>query len=435
MVLEQIKEQPTEWISCGIMDLICSSIGFIFLYSEIKQRFYGDIPFTTRWSKYLSLSCITSGFLLGVFGVFMQIPGLCIFSRFAKRICTLIQVESIGLYQLCRLYHCFANEKIHSTNYGYPKWIFIVMFTLPGLMVIMYMSAVLFGDDYWVFYTKCGYSESWEYYYYYQSQRKISFNEKTASLLFYSSVIVGLIWDGLTLFLYIFKIKQLNIYQDRGKIVYKKIISILHKLATLTLLYQFAVLFIFLIQTTLHGILTRESLYYRISSGFIGTFSSLPFTMSMYLMLDHNKKSYLRFLRCIYHCKLYIICCFCRNIVTEQIDYDIKDLNVSDSPTNSTNDATTKTQDLFEEVGGINDTQTNHKVGRNTATMGGVNISDIQRFESDPNTSPTFKQDGHTEISMHIVRQISEPNATNTGTKTEDLYPNRFRGTGNSNTL
>ena len=172
-MLEQTKEQPTEWISCGIMEVICLSIGFIFLYFEIKQRFYGDVSFRNKWFKYLSLSCITSGFLMSVFRIFQQIPGLCIFGRFAKHICSLMQFGSIGSYQLCRLYYCFANGRTHSLNNGYPKWIFIIMFTIAGLVAIMYMFGSFFHNDYrWLFFAKCGYSESWEYYYYYYQSKR-----------------------------------------------------------------------------------------------------------------------------------------------------------------------------------------------------------------------------------------------------------------------
>ena len=97
---------------------------------------------------------------------------------------------------------------------------------------------------------------------------------------------MGLIWDMSLLFFYIFKIKQANIYQHREKIVYKKIISKLYKITTLTLFYEFAILFMVLIQLTLTGIFTRNSLYYRVSTGLVGAFVPLPFTISMYLMLD-----------------------------------------------------------------------------------------------------------------------------------------------------
>ena len=103
-------------------------------------------------------------------------------------------------------------------------------------------------------------------------------------------------------------------------------------------------------------------------------------------------------------------------------------------------DTMTKTEDLFKEIGGINDTQTNHKVGMNTTTIGGINVSDIQRcctFGSDSNQGDNKEiviNMNEWEV-IHVDRQFSAPNTTVTDTKTEDLYPNRFKRCSNNDIL
>ena len=49
------------------------------------------------------------------------------------------------------------------------------------------------------------------------------------------------------------------------------------------------------------------------------TMISLTYILSMYLLMDHNKDKYHKFLKIVYNMRLYWICCCYRNMVIEQL--------------------------------------------------------------------------------------------------------------------
>ena len=58
--------------------------------------------------------------------------------------------------------------------------------------------------------------------------------------------------------------------------------------------------------------------------------ASIAICISMYLMMDHNKNEYVRFLKFIRKSKVYWICCNCKAIVMQQLmEFDDDGSNLS----------------------------------------------------------------------------------------------------------
>ena len=218
---------------------------------------------------------------------------------------------SMGFYQLSRLYYCFANNQIHSDK-GYPKWLFNIMYIIGVIICLNYAVSNETMPNFSIFNSKCGINDKFEFYYHslHIINTKISvFYPITTILCFYA-------WDLFTLYLYISKIRTFRMYKDKDPSVYKRIQSILQKIFILTTFYQIAGFFYMLISASLMSVFGVASII-GIS---IMAVSSLTFSLSMYLMMDHNRTEYLRFLKILQYLKLNYLCCKWRYFVLEQIE-------------------------------------------------------------------------------------------------------------------
>ena len=271
------------------------------------------------------MSCVVSGFLCPLFLILEYIPGLCTFSTYTGWLCMNIQFLSMGLYQLARLYYCFANDQIHS-NKGYPKWVFIVM-VIIGVIVIINLNISYIFIVASLMKRECGYSNRFEYYY-----RPVFHYFAGVYPWHYGTLLILLSWDAVTLLLYVWKIKTFTHIttsrrasdsdlkkQEHDTAVHSRIMSILHKIAILTLFYQFVTLFGMVFINTLHVIIGNEPMIYWILSHFMNGVLSFSLSVSMYLMMEHNKNEYVKFLRAVYYVRLYWLCCCCGHIVNDQL--------------------------------------------------------------------------------------------------------------------
>ena len=313
-----VKVPVATWIPYVIIDVIAIFFGFIILRCEIQKRRQLRVKFTTKWFKFFSIACISCSFMMGVFAPLQFIPGLCIFSHYLFLVSFGTAGLFMGLYQLHRLYYCFANEQVHS-NKGYAKWVFIIMFTW-GILPWVYFCIILFlggGDDTLSgIRSTCGFNDNHEYYFHPIQLIHLSPHHLT---------IIGLsfqIWDILTLFMYMYKIWTFRKYQSEQPIVYKRIMSLLHKIFILTVFYQvFSVIHIAVHQMQIVVIS-------RISRRLV----NLSISLAMYLMLDHNKEDYVRFLKVIYFMKFHWVCCCWRYFVIDQLkecDIDSQQITIS----------------------------------------------------------------------------------------------------------
>ena len=265
--------------------------------------------------------CIASGITFGVFWFLTNMNGFCIFGEWICISCMTLQALVMGFYQLSRLYHCFSNDKIHS-NKGYPRSLFIVMYTLGlilGLVGIIKNSFTSARDD---FRAKCGVNIGDLNYYYKQYNMNI-FNIDGQVLKNIISV-SWFGWDVSTLFLYIFKMMSFKRYRGTQPEIYRRITSILFKIFILTIFYEItsAVSIVLILSDRLFIFEQFGRLLYSVS-----------FSFAMFLMMDYNKEQYKVFLSSILYVKCNVLCCCWRKIVVDQIDElteDTKILEVDD---------------------------------------------------------------------------------------------------------
>ena len=235
----------------------------------------------------------------------------------------------MGLFQLSRLYYCFANDKIH-TKKGYPKWLFYVM-VIWGILYFI-SSSLDNGVTAEAFFSKCEYDKNLNIYYY-RIERLIN-QIWVWSLL---NRIAFLAWDLSTLCLFLHKIRSFTKQRSSNQAhahVHQRVMSILYKISILTIFYELAGT-----PGMLGEIYFQVWGWDRFSSALIyasQVFWPVATSYAIVLMLEHNKKEYAIFLKRTYKYKLHWICCCFRFIVIEQInqldgDQEIKKLS-TDTP-------------------------------------------------------------------------------------------------------
>ena len=315
---------PSYWISLATVTMCFFMISFLIIKNEVKIRTEGTIKFTTKSLEYTSISCIISGFIANILFFLMWFDKLCIFSEWLANIFLYIQFSFMGFYQLSRLYYAFANCQIHS-HLGYPKWLFIIMFIFGITIFITYSLSMLFSE--FGLHSECGINSNLQYYH-----QQIHNNHQT--LTFWGTFVSALlyaVWDLLTLSLYMLKIRLFKKYKKSQPSVYKRISSILYKIAIITLFYDITSLIFVAITSVLWTLNSTQSEWFGWIASVINRTGPVIFGVSMMLMMDYNRGIYHRFLHFIYGAKLYVCCCCCRFMVLEQleeIDQNMNELSV-----------------------------------------------------------------------------------------------------------
>ena len=333
---------PARWIIVSVLAAMNILAITICLRYEMKQRSQQNCSFTTNSLRYTSISCIICGLITNILSLAKLIPGLCLFVRWLSNVFWYLQFLSMGFYQLSRLYYSFANSQVHSDK-GYPKWVFIVMLIVP--IVIMFIFSI--SNMFTVLNSDCGINSDFEYFSY-----PIKNPDETLTILAgFAAAWSYVIWDVITMLLYMFKIRMFKIYKTTEPIVYKRILSILYKIAIITLFYD--------ICSLIGGILLFIAYLVIVDAtwfGFIWTLAvycgTLLYSVSMLLMMDYNAVLYYRFLRYIYKLKLYLCCCCCRHMVIEQLDAldaDVQSFSI-DEKKKVDRKKTANTEDIDETV-------------------------------------------------------------------------------------
>ena len=304
--------QPSYWMSLSITTIIRIVMSFVMVKHEIQKRRQSDIKFTTNSLKYTSISCVFSGLLANICLFLMWFDGLCIFMHWLGAVLIYIQYLSMGFYQLSRLYYSFANNQIHSGK-GYGKWVFIIMIIF-GIVIFAIHSISSMFDNTSGLNAKCGINSKFEHYFY-------QINNNHEMLTFYGifiSALLYVLWDLGTLALYMAKIRMFKTYKTSEPIVYKRISSILYKIAIITLFYDITSLILLVLSLILY-LLCTQSQWFCWATDVTARSSTILYGVSMMLMMDYNTELYARFLRCIYRMKLYLCCCCCSFMVIEEL--------------------------------------------------------------------------------------------------------------------
>ena len=193
-----VTHPPEIWITMTVCYLILSVLHFTLLHTEIKQRLKPTTVFTTSYFKVFSMSCMIVGFLQAVFYSLEYIYGFCLFSGYMGFLFAVVQPFCMGYYQLSRLYYCSSNAQIHS-NKGYPKWLFIIMYSFGIIIVINSTFSLLLNEAITSIHSKCIFRN----YQWYRYPINIAINDPQTSIIwFWISSAMYLLWDLSTLFMY-----------------------------------------------------------------------------------------------------------------------------------------------------------------------------------------------------------------------------------------
>ena len=206
---------------------------------------------------------------------------------------------SLTYYQIVRLQYCFSSSQVHSTKYGYSKWIFIGLY-IWGIIVtisILIMSIPILVP-----------SAIGEY----GCIIDASFSNSDFTLRNVVIFIDYAVWDLCVLMLYIYKVFQIytntNFSDDN---IYKKIKYILYKITILTLIYEiFGTSFL----VSLIFFQDKHSTQFYIMYPIIYAFIVIEILLTagvLYLMIEHNDQQYQKLMR---------MCCGYRGWMIDQDD-------------------------------------------------------------------------------------------------------------------
>ena len=315
-----------EWVAHTLLYLIGASLCVFILILEIRTRIQTDVTFTTKSLEYTSLSCILCAVLTGLFWFLDPFWGFCHFSVFIGNIFVTAHYASMALYQLARLYYCFANNQIHSKK-GYPKWMFIVITSLWILCAISWSISTIYQDEHAGLKSNCGINTKLQHYYISAEPAAIEYGSLWTS----ASFLVMILLDFTTLLLYGIKIRSfINFHSDstnkvnKNSAIFKRVLSILYKIFILSIFYQLlSISFNTIIMMV--SVMT-ESVWGEVINNFLTNAGIVAISFAMYLMMEHNEAKYVKFLRLIQYFKLNYICCKYLYIVDDQL----KELAVND---------------------------------------------------------------------------------------------------------
>ena len=267
-----------------------------------------------------SLVCLISALISSLLSAVSYFNGICHFGSFLYYLFGAFTFSSLGFYQLSRLYYCFANDQIHSDK-GYPKLVFVAMGIMGALHAIYNPLIYVFTENGFAIKTECGINKNTQFYYISLYQSQNNDNNALYNILILLATAMSLGWDIMTLLMYYCKIRSFKEYQSTKPVVQKRINFILSKILIITLFYQITTYMIIFIFSIGDNLVTDEQNYFYIVGSIVRTLLLIIYSMSMYLMMEHNEHSYIIFLRIISCCRLDWICCccICRNLPQQQL--------------------------------------------------------------------------------------------------------------------
>ena len=332
--------EPEIWIPYCVIGFVVFLLNSCLVFKECKMRKSENITLTTKYLALWSMSSMMAGSISLLFEILMEFPGFCYVSRAASRAFIYSQPITFGFYQLSRLHYCFARTQVYSDK-GYPDWLFITMF---GVAIVLYVFEIIISIDHYV--SSCGINYEYQSYINYQYLRDKELYQ------FWMSIIMGVyvIWDVTTLILYIYKIRVFtNSEHSKDDKVRNRILSILNRITIITLFYQ-----VMSISIVIYWVLFHAEHPNRLFDTVLTCLPQLLYGYSMYIMLDHNKKSYNCFLKILYRFRLYFVCyCCCKQMIIQQwSDIQLTELTINDNerdvcPNIETTDYGTKVNDTI----------------------------------------------------------------------------------------
>jgi len=313
----------TLWMMASVTGTIITGL---ILWRETRKRDDDACTFGSNALRITSIVCMWSGLGVNICLIIWVLPGFCLMDSIPGAITFAMQFISLGFYQLSRLHYCFSRDRVYSHK-GYPFWAFIVMIVAAILMIFWWLFNVIIVEP---FTLKCGFSTSSGSFFHLKKQsHSILFNGMYRDFVL-SLIVCAQIWDITTLMMYIYKIWKIGtFFKSQSNDIWNNILSVLQRIVTVTLLYQLtmllnAVLFYFV--PMIPGLKTDDNIAYTLRWCVMPSISSISWSLSMYLMMEHNLNEYIQFL---YFCRtlhLDFVCFCCRRHI---VDRQLKELKKS----------------------------------------------------------------------------------------------------------
>ena len=286
-------------------------------HKQATQNEKGSIP---KWLNIWSTLTLYSVPLSCLIFISCKVPFICIQTCRLGAWSYSTPKILLGYYQISRLHYCFSKKQIHS-KLGYPTCLFIILFLIGWANNL---HAIIYPFIYMNPYEKpnnlgC----DWD-------QDEVTKNSFIATTV-YS------VWDLFTLSLYIYKIhgatKVIQIKQKEQETqnkILKRIKNIMAKIVFLTVIYE--------IITT---VMVNLFFWGLASSPVVALGWAIDFLMGsyiIYLMLEHNSKSYMALLKFMNNTGMFTFCCCCfRSLMKEAIEQAMMDLVTNGKSTDNNN--------------------------------------------------------------------------------------------------
>ena len=331
----------------------------LFTIEYYKRKSSEKVVFLSKWTKITSALCIIVGTLFTLSSIIAPLKIFCSFGKPLQFLLITAQCVFMGFNQIARLYYCFSQNQVH-TKKGYSDYLFLFM-VIIGIGIVINMSIFPWV---WVDELCGGITVNGKYKYIAPNVR----DAPNANIWINFSMLVYILWDFLTLLLYICKVLSFRRFNtERNKEIYLRIMFILKKVVILTVLYEIPCTWCTLSGMVLdkvtesreydeHPVVIFVAILYQIS----WQFASVILSLSVFLMQAHNDHEYHMFLKMLYNTRIYYICCGCRDvfehneskleeIVNIEVLGDNKTKNKSKLPSDEENKRKTHTGDtLFE---------------------------------------------------------------------------------------
>ena len=209
---------PIRWILPTSIIMIGVIFTFLILASEIKNRRRlneTEIKFTTKSLQLSSICCMTCGFVALLSWSLYPFNIFCHFSILLADICIVLEIFFMGIYQLSRLYYCFANDQIHSKK-GYPTYLFIIMWIIGIIIVFNWPLSLIFGNHWTTMKSQCGINPNTYIHYYQSAEKSLDIPHKNGFIWTFIVAFIFAIWDITTLLLYVHKINLFRHYKQQS---------------------------------------------------------------------------------------------------------------------------------------------------------------------------------------------------------------------------
>ena len=272
---------------------------------ELKKRSCDGVPkdinvyqrWLNVWSALTMITCII-GLMVTILH---RIQYICLFSSLFAIPTWLQPSLCLTVYQIIRLQYIFSASQIHSHTYAIPDSVFIFLyFNLIILFIAMYVFS------FWTTMVNPSGSVG------------CTLDFKLTMDVHTIMAITGISWyyilDWMVLYLYIYKNHQIQIHTSfKQKKIYQRIKFIIHRIIVLTIFYELKSLTAIFINFT-----TTPLKPASVIAPIIVGIDTLLTVVIIYLMIEHNKKEYIKFLKVL---RMNRLCYCCGPIVKQEPDF------------------------------------------------------------------------------------------------------------------